>query len=365
MVCGHHDPFSCLPALAKGGSHSAPHAAVKNGSLLPPDFAPVLSSRLGRDDTSYHAEWNGASARLVNPAQSLQARFTARAIEISAGQDQWNIALAGFGYDGRMSSVKPIMPEINANRVEYRRGALTEWYVNGPLGIEQGFTLAKAPLKSGRVSSKPNGPLTISLSRTGDLTASVDDGGRALTLSRNGIPSLHYSGLSAIDARGRKLHAWLELASNQLQVRVDDSGAIYPLTIDPYVEAAELTAPGCDSSSCNSFNFPGSQLGNWVAISSDGSTVVASAPGTTDSDGGRIGAAYVFVKPSGGWTDATDPAKLTASTSTFLLGLASVAISSDGGTVVVGDFEETSGNAAYVFVRPSGGWSGLCTKLQS
>ena len=51
--------FSCLPALAKGGSHSAPHAAVKNGSLLPPDFAPVLSSRLGRDDTSYHADKSG------------------------------------------------------------------------------------------------------------------------------------------------------------------------------------------------------------------------------------------------------------------------------------------------------------------
>jgi len=32
-------------------------------------------------------------------------------------------------------------PRANHNRVEYRRGPLPEWYVNGPLGLEQGFTV--------------------------------------------------------------------------------------------------------------------------------------------------------------------------------------------------------------------------------
>ena len=41
--------------------------------------------------------------------------------------------------------VEAAEPRAEANRVEYRRGEVTEWYVNGPLGLEQGFTLARAP----------------------------------------------------------------------------------------------------------------------------------------------------------------------------------------------------------------------------
>jgi hypothetical protein len=38
--------------------------------------------------------------------------------------------------------------DARTNRVEYKRGALTEWYINGPPGLEQGFTLAKPPGKA-------------------------------------------------------------------------------------------------------------------------------------------------------------------------------------------------------------------------
>ena len=36
-----------------------------------------------------------------------------------------------------------------ANRVVYRHGSLEEWYVNGPLGLEQGFTLGARPAGHG------------------------------------------------------------------------------------------------------------------------------------------------------------------------------------------------------------------------
>jgi len=53
----------------------------------------------------------------------------------------------------------------------YQRGVLTEWYVNGPLGLEQGFTLAERPAKA-------NGsPLTFELSLSGDLLAVIDSDG--------------------------------------------------------------------------------------------------------------------------------------------------------------------------------------------
>ena len=36
------------------------------------------------------------------------------------------------------------------NRIEYRRGPMTEWYVNERRGIEQGFTLVAPPGKAPR-----------------------------------------------------------------------------------------------------------------------------------------------------------------------------------------------------------------------
>ena len=54
-----------------------------------------------------------------------------------------------------------------------------------------------------------------------------------------------------------------------------------------------------------------SELGLSVAVSGD--TVVAGAPAPTVNGHAAQGAAYVFVKPAGGWASATETAKLTAS----------------------------------------------------
>ena len=72
------------------------------------------------------------------------------------------------------------------------------------------------------------------------------------------------------------------------------------------------------------------------------------------------GSAYVFVKPGGGWANATQTAKLTASDATdadFFGG--SVAISGD--TIAVGAYGDDIGAAedagsVYVFVKPAGPW---------
>jgi hypothetical protein len=69
-------------------------------------------------------------------------------------------------------------------------------------------------------------------------------------------------------------------------------------------------------------------------------------------------AAYVFVEPSSGWVTSTQTAKLTASNETGLDEFgASVAIK--GSTILVGAPESGSGleGAAYVYYKPSGGWT--------
>ena len=116
----------------------------------------------------------------------------------------------------------------------------------------------------------------------------------------------------------------------------------------PSAQVAKLTA---------SDGLGDDNLGYSVAASGD--TVLVGAFG----DDGSQGAAYVFVKPGGGWRGTlTQTAKLVASDGAAmdLFGFA-VAISSD--TIVVGAVGNNSGgDAAYVFVKPAGGWSGTLTE---
>jgi hypothetical protein len=98
---------------------------------------------------------------------------------------------------------------------------------------------------------------------------------------------------------------------------------------------------------------------NSVAI--DGDTVVAGSIQT-----GGTGAAYVFVKPSKGWSNMTETAKLTASDA-FSGSYVGMSVTVAGSTIVVGADENDSvgatfpagggPGAVYVYVKPSAGWS--------
>src|SRR5580704_5490153 len=113
--------------------------------------------------------------------------------------------------------------------------------------------------------------------------------------------------------------------------------------IRPWAQLAKL-------SSSNQFPY---FFGASVAIS--GNTIVVGAP-----NGGYAG---VFIKPASGWQNMTEVATLNSWGEACDFGTA-VAISGD--TIVVGQpqiqFCSTSLGAAYVFVKPPGGWSGTLTQ---
>lgn len=108
-------------------------------------------------------------------------------------------------------------------------------------------------------------------------------------------------------------------------------------------QTAELTASDGQS---------GSYVGNSVAIS--GNTVVVGAPGVSSFSEVVPGAAYVYVKPSSGWENMTQVAKLTASDNGSSNGFGyNVAIS---GNVIVANSNLPE---VYVFVEPAGGWKDM------
>lgn len=313
-------------ALNAGASDNSSRAALAS---LPVAAQANVSAALGRDSAEFFAR--PVDGGFLANSRGLTARFIASGVEMTSGSARWGLALRGYGYGNSLRSVSPATPQASKNRVEYRRGAMTEWYVNGPMGLEQGFTIKERPGKSdGR-------PLTIALATAGNLTPIAEDNAGLTLKTASGQEVLRYAGLMAYDADGEDLKASMRLQGQQLLLQVNDRRARYPIVIDPVVQLAKLTA---------SDGFSGEGFGTSVAMS--GNVIVVGTNG---------GEAYVFVKPLSGWKNMIQTARLTPSDHGAGFG-ASVAIG--GNVIVVGAPQANqSQGAAYAFLKPAGGWKDM------
>lgn len=280
--------------------------------------------------------------RASNPAHQYDASFTTQGLSLAprgAETRQWQalMRLVGYGHGDIMMIAGAATLEARGNRIEYRRAGqpITEWYVNTPEGLEQGFTIEAAP--GARIEGQR---LRLTLELTGDLRPEESGEGIALR-EANGEIALNYDGLYAYDARGRELESRMMLKEGSVILEVNDEAAVYPVTIDPtFSQQTRLLAD--DGWNPNGF-------GRSVAIY--GNTAVVGAP----DSGTYSGAVYVFVRS--GINYWIRQARLTSDSQLWydLFG-SSVAIYED--TIVVGAPGETSHKgAAYVFVRSGGVWS--------
>jgi hypothetical protein len=220
---------AAVAVTVTGSSVSRDHVSrVAASARLPLAAWGPVSGALGRDDPTYRAAGAGAGFVVHNPRQRLRAEFSRAGVSVRSGQALLGLRLRGYGYGGSLRGLAAVAPIARANRVLYRHGSLSEWYANGPLGLEQGFTLTARP------AGRRLGPLTLALALSGNTRAVLSRDLRAVTFSHAG-GSLSYRGLVATDARGRTLHAWLQLQGRELLLRVDDTGARYPLRVDPFI----------------------------------------------------------------------------------------------------------------------------------
>jgi hypothetical protein len=310
----------------------------------------------------------GGGYRAANPAQGWTVAFNGTGADVRprAADWTWGLRFVAYGYPGAERSVS-VSPRLTTegSRVDYHWDeGLTEWLRNGPDGLKQTFVLAERPGLNGVA-----GPLGIALRVAGSLEPRLVEGGQGVSFAdAGGAVRVAYRELVVSDAMGQRMPAWFEVSEGLVRLRVDDRDALYPLTVDPIAQQAYVKASNTDA---------GDLFGLSVAISGD--TVVVGAHdeasaatgvngNQADNSAGTSGAAYVFVRSGGVWTQQ---AYLKASNTDFgdNFGV-SVAISGD--TIVVGaNFEESAatgvnGNqtdnsghcgAAYVFVRSGGVWS--------
>lgn len=214
--------------------------------------------------------------------------------------------------------------------MEYRRDGFVEWYVNGPLGVEQGFTVAEVPGCEGERGRE----LVVELSVGPGLTAEMGEDGKGVELrDASGKRVLGYSELYATDATGKALSARLGVTGEGVSILVATSGATYPVVIDPLIWTEQQKLLASD----------GTAVSGW-AISGD--TLVA-----TGTSGLSL---YVFVRSGSTWVQQSEIPTDDCP--------ASSAVAISGDTVIVGApsyFGQPSG-LACVFVRSGSTW--LCNR---
>jgi uncharacterized protein (TIGR03437 family) len=286
-----------------------------------------------------------AAWRAPNPAAGYDAYVTEAGVSIAINDQSYvSLSLRSLGYGETLQSVGPGEVSADKQTINLRRyGGLREWYVNGPEGLEQGFTLSE-PLDSRPAGAGQKGaPLRLVMQVSEGWRAVASDDGKLVTLRGVGDQAVEYGKLVARDSLGRVLAARLTAVEEQVVIEVEDSEAAYPLTIDPlFTLQQRLLAPDGAAND---------RMGLSVALS--GNTALVGAP-YDDAPGVDQGSAYVFARNGSVWTLQ---AKLTANdgAANDLFGQ-SVAL--DGDTALVGALygpgeANSDQGAVYVFTRNS------------
>ncbi len=313
-----------------------------------------------------------------NPANSFNARFTPEGLVMSVAVSSrdgrarhlstlWRTVGVGYGENLVPVGEGEVSVSAEPGRVEIARPGLVEWFVNRKEGLEHGWTLSERSVGEDGIA-----PLRLEMALEGDLLAEVSGDGRYVVLrDPEGGEALRYEKLKVWDAEGREMASRMVGSGKSLTVEVEDTGAVYPLTIDPLFTQQKAYLKASNTGADD-------QFGYCVAISGD--TIVVSAPGEdsvatgVDGDQGnnsswQAGAVYVFVRSGASWTQqAYLKASNTGEGDSFGT---SVAISGD--TIVVGaDYEDSNAvsvdgdqsddsapesGAAYVFVRSGTSWT--------
>ena len=310
-----------MPGVSSSCS-GAPDSASRDTAVVTPPFLPAgtdagwfsqVTERIRTDRRSF-VERDGtfrASAGRIHADLGLDGLHARR------GQYELTLRLSSWGREGFEQSAERVEPLWGAcatggegprvmadgtcvRRVELPRLGLTEFWQPIPGGLEQGWEVEER---------LPGDELLVfHLEVDQPIWWAVDSDG----LGASGVGSLgdgwRYGGLAAWDAHGEPVTAWMAATELGLTLRVDDQGAVYPVTIDPTLtESAKLTAS--DGSYSDYFAWSVSGAGD---VDGDGyDDVIVGANGDNDNGSGS-GSAYVYRGSSSG-VDPSAETKLTAS----------------------------------------------------
>ncbi|MBU6401930.1 MAG: integrin alpha, partial [Verrucomicrobia bacterium] len=228
-----------------GGGGGAPLGAPK-----PQDRFAILSSTvrmspaLGRilgsiEQDEYNITWQSQADAYMSPNRAQNLRFTylddgfvvERRVHTGPGDD-WKVSFELTGIGGQP------LPEVFADRFRVARntaradlGPVQFQYVNDTHGLRQDFVVRERPGK---------GPFALHLGvQAQGLMMDPDRGEIVFRDVLTGAAVLRYGGVNVFDRVGKRLPAEMKPDGQQgVLIAVKDAGAVYPVTIDPWLCAA-------------------------------------------------------------------------------------------------------------------------------
>ncbi len=213
----------------------------------------------------------------------------------------WGLELESFGFAGaHQERLLVTRPLSQGSKISYEWSRnVEEWYINDARGLEHGFTVQQRPGHGDGTS----GALLFDLKIRGGLGFNIQPNGSGVDfVDAKGQVALTYAGLHVFDSLGMTQVAMFESHGDLLRISIDETHAVYPLTIDPIAQQAYLKASNTDA---------WDHFGYSVAVSGD--TVVVGAPreashatgingDQSDNSAHGAGAAYVFVRNGTTWS---------------------------------------------------------------
>jgi hypothetical protein len=213
------------------------------------------------------------------------ARLDAEGLHLTTSAQGLDLRFSAWGSGIASTAVSPVTPQLAGcpdpsdldvqgrcvARLEYRHPGLTEWWRNGPRGLQQGWTVDEA-----------GDELVLAVEVE---SATVAPDGRSAMLPGK----VHYGGLKAWDATGRDLDARMEATDDGLAIHVDVDGAVFPVEVDPLLTTGSVQINGDGA---------GDLLGSSVSaagdLNGDGYADVVAGARWDDNNGVDSGSVFVF-----------------------------------------------------------------------
>ncbi|WP_342377499.1 hypothetical protein NVS55_39350 [Myxococcus stipitatus] len=329
---------------------STPTPASGSATSVPPELRRAfIETRQREAGPAYALQKQGGRVSGHNEALAQGVLVDESGLALSGGvAGPLRMGLGRWGCLGEEQTAEPGHVSTGAqNEARITRGDITEWYLNGPMGVEQGFDVERRP------RACESGQLALVMDTDGAPVAVDAAGGRVTLGCSTAEPHHVLTDLFTVDARGAALATRFERTpQGELAIVVDVRDAVFPVRIDPlvWVEEARLTPTREQDERANAL------FGSSVAIS--GNTAIVGVP--SDSTRGFVqdGSAYVFFRRGDTWGVQQ---KLTGTFSQNFDGFGtSVAISGD--LIIVGapncrpTGQSISPGCVYIFDRVGAEW---------
>ncbi len=174
------------------------------------------------------ASWQDGALSLLSTTQTKKGALSVRALGFGRGSANQSFGSKNFAAGAcRSDGVKDPKGDC-LRRIERSAAQAIEYWENRPGGLEQGFVINESP--------KGNGKIRVDIEFKGG-TVALDKEGTVATIKTRADQTFRYSRLVAWDADKKTLPARMRARSGGLALEVDDTGAKYPIVIDPLLTA--------------------------------------------------------------------------------------------------------------------------------